>query len=74
MGTFISWVIASALFGIVVAVIAYSRSRVHSPAVESFQTSPAAHREREESLNNPESGPSVLEALQALEERDRVEN
>ncbi len=71
---FMSWVLVSALFGVVVAVVAYARSRIASRAVTSFQTSPAAQREREQSLDNPPAGPSVSEALQALEERDREVN
>jgi hypothetical protein len=70
-GTFLLWVAGSALFAILVAALAFARTRATSPALESFKTSDYAKRELEQSLSNAEAGPSPLEALRQLEERDR---
>ncbi len=69
--TFASWVLGSAIFALVVSVVAYARSRVVSPAVETFNTSPSARQELQASIDNAEAGPNVNEALKMLEDRDR---
>lgn len=69
--TFLLWVAGSALFAIAVAGLAYARTRAKSPALESFKTSAYAQRELEESLADAQAGPSPIEALKQLEERDR---
>lgn len=70
-GTFLLWVLGSALFAIAMAGLAYVRTRARSPALESFKTSANAKRELEESLADAHAGPSPLDALKQLEERDR---
>jgi hypothetical protein len=65
------WILGSAAFGSGVAVLAYVLSRRKSPALEHLANSPAAQRELAASLKGAHAGPSVLEALREMEERDR---
>jgi hypothetical protein len=66
--TFLTWVAGAALLGIVIAVVAYRRSRAASPALESLHHSPAAQRELADSLTNAQAGPTVEESLRAMAE------
>ncbi len=69
--TFVMWLTGCALFGVIVAVVIYLRTKAVSPAIESFQNSPAAQQELRESLSGANAGPGPLEALRLLEERDQ---
>lgn len=68
---FLMWVVGCALFGAVVATAIYMRTRAMSPAIESFQNSPLAQQELQQSLNTADAGPGTLESLRLLEERDQ---
>lgn len=70
-GVFLSWVAGSALLAVMVAAFIYYRTKAVSPAIESFQNSPAAQEELHQSLTTADAGPSTLEALRMMEERDQ---
>jgi hypothetical protein len=71
MTVFLSWVGGSGLIAVAAATLAWWLSRAPSPALESFQTSDLAQQELDSSLKNAQTGPSVMEQLRELEQRDQ---